>query len=97
MLRVSLVLLGSLALSSSALAGSKEDACIVEATGRLPVVPGLKIVNSAVRTSGPPGAKSLFYDVTLAIEAAGRAVKYQFTCRDNGSDDVVIVKRKVLD
>lgn len=70
---------------------------MIEATGRLPAVPGLKVVNSAVRANGTPVAKVQFYDVTLEIEAAGRSVKYQFMCRDDGADDVVIVKRKVLD
>lgn len=96
--RVFTGLLFLLALSLPAAAGSKEDACLLEASARLPAVQGLKVVNSSARPSTvPPLPKIHYYDVFLSVEAAGRSVKYQFMCRENGSEDVMIVSRKVLD
>lgn len=94
MLKFSVVLVGVL-VASSALAGPKEEACVVEAISKLPPAQGLKITSSAVRAV-PPVNKVQFYGVTLTIEAAGHAVGYEFLCRDDGPDDVAIVRRKIV-
>lgn len=57
------------------------DACIIEATGRLPKADGLQVTNSSYEFDHSYGRYDEVWRVSLSVKLGGRQAQYSWDCR----------------
>ena len=57
------------------------DACIIEATGRLPKVDGLRVTNSSYEFDYSQGRYDQYWRVSISVKLGDRQARYSWDCR----------------